>query len=246
MSQENEHVKSALTVKKQYVYADKVANFETTLDTLLSDCIANSVPVTANFESGEFPAGRDLAVIPLKTKAAKGVPARIREVLLIAVPSLNELRTDEKLSAEAESFMRQTIAAKLCSKAVAAANKADAILPASLADFIITKRSGGVMSGFNDIASHFVAFLHELGFPASLDKSMLRECLSNAAAAQQWFSSIDQSGWLAIIDKMQAYAESQDLPTEIYDTWRETRNDQTFEIKNENILSALKNLKTSA
>ncbi len=228
-------------IKRTIIAADKVAAEAEAIAGIAELCNDEGVPFTASFPAGQFPADHNLAIYPIRQKADIGKGSSVVEIIALALPTLDNLLNHATLGKQARGFVEDCVNAVLLRKGVAASQKDDAILPQTVADFIITKRGGGgIMAGFNDIAGYFVKFLKGRNFPDTFDKNMLRQCLSNAAAADQWFGHfVTQDTWRAILGKMAEFAEAKGLPTDIYHEWAAQRDEAEFVIDTINLDSAL-------
>lgn len=87
---------------------------------------------------------------------------------------------------------------------------------------------GGAVKTYNEMAKLLLPSLRNMAVVfKNFTPAYLRQLLSNAAVARTFSAKLEDGGfWLQIIDQMEAEAKKQGLNAEIFQTWRDTRNQQ--------------------
>ena len=187
----------------------------------------NGVNVKMTFDQEkEFPTGYGLAVIPLSERQEGGEGNKKTGVVLAAIPDPDTIAQDDA----GRQFIREnTIAAFLSKVANAARPRPDgqvaATMPFTIKDFIEGGRRGESLKSYTELSGDFVKALRKKGLKF-ISATILRQCLSNMAFAENQFSGIDQSSWVAVIDMMIAKATEKGLDVAIFANWKLTREDQ--------------------
>ena len=190
----------------------------------------NGVNVKTTFDrEKDFPTGYGLAVIPLSERqvgANAGQGNKRTGIVLAAIPDPDLISQDDA----GKQFIRDnTIAAFLSKVANAARPRPDgqiaATMPFTIKDFIEGGRRGESLKSYTELAGDFVKALRKKGLKF-ISPTILRQCLSNQAFAENQFSGIDQNSWVAVIDMMIGKATEKGLDVAIFDNWKLTREDQ--------------------
>jgi len=196
------------------------------LSSVVAICAAENVSPVFNFDTNEdFPAGYNLAVIPLTER----VPERgnvTRGVLVAAVPTIAAIMED----ASGESFVTKQITDNLVRQVSAAAKAKDGItsLPFKVVDFTTSSRSSG-LAAFNALAGIYVKALRAKGLKF-MSKLLLRQTLTSATLAEQQFPRIEQSNWEVVLKSMIAHATKENIEVGNLQDWLNTRNTVEVEL----------------
>lgn len=87
--------------------------------------------------------------------------------------------------------------------------------------------SHGMLKGYNEVAKDYLAALKKSNaLFKNFTVQMLRQFMSSSAMARSFNAQVEEIGyWSQLIDKMEATAKERGLPTEIFEQWRNTRDE---------------------
>lgn len=101
--------------------------------------------------------------------------------------------------------------------------------PKSLSDHIEGMAAdGGAVKTYNEIVKLLLPSLKQMAAVfKNFTPAILRQYLSNAAVARNFAAQLEDNGfWLKIIDKLEAEAKARGMNAEIFQQWRDTRDQQ--------------------
>lgn len=202
-----------------------------------------------NFDpAGEFPANCGLAVLPLSERQdvlVDGKPKGKNVTIGVAIAAVPTLEAVSENTA-GEHFMRRLLAdhcfAKLANAFRPKKDGQSGTAPRTLEDFMSSMRGGEGLKTYTTLAPDFVKALRDLGMKWC-NQSILRSVLQSAPFAASKFGRIEQTVWVAILDRMIKAANEKGLDPKVLEDWKENRDQAELqEVDAEDILSAIEGL----
>lgn len=173
------------------------------------------------------PEGYGIYIVPVRQRGEAGADGVAKSELIgvcfYAAPSFDMVMSDEKGREYVQDALFGVFAAKMANSI--RPNK-DGILgkkPFSLADFIERKSRGDSFKTYNELKKPIVEALRKMGL-RTINASVLRQCLSNAAIAASQYPNVRSEHWAKILDFCVSLAESRRLDPAIFASWKATRD----------------------
>ena len=172
------------------------------------------------------PEGYGIYVVPVKARGEPGADGVAKSELIgvcfYAAPSFDLVMADEKGREFISDALFGVFAAKMANSIRPNKDGVMGKKPFSLSDFIERKARGDSFKTFNEMKKGLVETLRKMGL-RSINATVLRQCLSNAAIAESQYPAVPQDTWGKILTLCVNLAEQRRLDPAIYQSWLATR-----------------------
>lgn len=187
-----------------------------------------------NFDpSGEFPSTtHGLLIAPINKRVPDGDTGEMKTIaigcLAAAVPTVAAILAHGEAG---KVFIDQAVEKVLFATVANAVRPRDGATPAGKApytieEFITPRRGNDELQAYGKISKMFVKGLKDKGLKR-MTAGLLKDCVSCAENANQFFPNIPQDTWVKLLEMMATKAADRKLPTAIFLDWTASRDNAT-------------------
>lgn len=226
-SADAENAFSLNDLERAYFGPDNLAAANDLHEKILTVLDEKDVHYNIDLANEAMPDGYGIYVVPVYKRLDKadedGNKTEIVGVCFYAAPAFETVLADEK----GREYVKDALFAAFSQKMANSIRPTrDGVLgkkPFALADFIERKTRGDSFKAFNDLSKELVETLRRMGL-RSINRAILRQCLSNTAIAESQYPAMKQEIWQAILDMCIAEATKAKLDPAIFENWKATRD----------------------
>lgn len=205
-----------------------------TANKVLAQLEARGIEPTFNFDpAGEFPSEtHGLLIAPINKRVPDGDTGEQKTIavgcLAAAVPTVAAILAHGEAG---KAFIDQAVERLLFATVANAVRPRDGAMPAGKApftieEFITPRRGNDELQAFGKISKMFVKGLKDKGLKR-MTAGLLKDCVSCAENAKQFFPNIPQQTWVKLLEMMAGKAAEKKLPVAIFLDWTASRDNAT-------------------
>ena len=220
-----------ITIKKQFFAPSELE----AANKVLGQLELKGISPTFNFNpEGEFPSEtHGLLIAPINKRVPDpDVPGEQKTIavgcLAAAVPTVAAILAHGEAG---KAFIDQAVERLLFATVANAVRPRDGMTPAGKApftieEFITPRRGNDELQAFGKISKMFVKGLKDKGLKR-MTAGLLKDCISCAENAMQFFPNIPQETWVKLLEMMAVKAAEKKLPIAIFLDWTANRDQAT-------------------